>query len=629
MYIVEKRPLEEIMDYMKQVHNFQPSKRAFQTQFKKWEFPSKQHPAHKNAQLVARIRELWEQNTSQRDMLHILNKEDFDIKERELMRVRAKNRWLLRVPNGMKAHGYTEALIDQPLPSEDDDLDVKALQRAIKDESPEVPEPPPSRPLSPPLDPEVLEKRKRRLEQLQAESDERYAARKRRRRTRGWAGLPPDPPSAPRFPSETTIDESKACLDLDKNRYRELREHFQAICQDMGIIKKTIAGDDLWRAAKDRLVQENAHLSKVFGDEANNEQKALTLDVICTDVTKRMRTLERRMTIAEAKNIIGINPEQSRQIRNSFYNVLRADHFTSKLEAGEEHWKELKDEWIKTTPILQIILADEMSEESRQTKLKAMEVLCRDVMKRLRDDQTKRDPNRRSLVEGGTISPQPVAASTTMPPPGRREQNSRSKARAAPSSSSSSSMQAASDIASKALASSSILDNTISDLQIDPSLLDTTTEPSPYLPHHLSALADSPNSSYLPAAQPSHLDPNLDPVFQPQEPPPPPHSTPVYIRPYSISATRNADIKNKMWLAKLTTRTVSELRTLISKKYPNTTINRIDGIDKDDGDTGSAEHDGGGCGGEELRFIVDGDEELDAYLTHVEGRKAMFVVGLG
>ena len=36
-------------------------------------------------------------------MIRILNEEDgFDIKERELMRVRAKNRWLLRVPNGMK-----------------------------------------------------------------------------------------------------------------------------------------------------------------------------------------------------------------------------------------------------------------------------------------------------------------------------------------------------------------------------------------------------------------------------------------------------------------------------------------------------------------------------------------------
>jgi hypothetical protein len=68
------------------------------------EFPSKQNPAHKNVELVERVKQLWEHNTSQREMLRILNEEDgFDIKERELMRVRAKNRWLLRVPNGMKA----------------------------------------------------------------------------------------------------------------------------------------------------------------------------------------------------------------------------------------------------------------------------------------------------------------------------------------------------------------------------------------------------------------------------------------------------------------------------------------------------------------------------------------------
>ena len=36
-------------------------------------------------------------------MLKTLNDEGFDIKERELMHVRAKNRWLLRVPNGMKS----------------------------------------------------------------------------------------------------------------------------------------------------------------------------------------------------------------------------------------------------------------------------------------------------------------------------------------------------------------------------------------------------------------------------------------------------------------------------------------------------------------------------------------------
>lgn len=69
----------------------------------RWDFPSKQNPAHKNAALVARVKELWEKNTGQKEMLTILSEEGLQIKERELMRVRAKNRWLLRVPNGMKS----------------------------------------------------------------------------------------------------------------------------------------------------------------------------------------------------------------------------------------------------------------------------------------------------------------------------------------------------------------------------------------------------------------------------------------------------------------------------------------------------------------------------------------------
>jgi hypothetical protein len=59
-------------------------------------------------------------------MLRILNEEEgFDIKERELMRVRAKNRWLLRVPNGMKSQK----------PESSPDL-VEQLQQAIYEEEP-------------------------------------------------------------------------------------------------------------------------------------------------------------------------------------------------------------------------------------------------------------------------------------------------------------------------------------------------------------------------------------------------------------------------------------------------------------------------------------------------------------
>ncbi|RKF56907.1 hypothetical protein GcM3_192034 [Golovinomyces cichoracearum] len=421
MYIEEKKSLEEIMEYMKVHHKFNPSKRAFQTQFKKWDFPSKQHPAHKNAALVRRVKELWDCNTSQREMLLTLNEEGFDIKERELMRVRAKNRWLLRVPNGLKSRKKAPeqdviSQLQQALFAEGSllrtEVDDKTLGNISIQTSHEIS----NRPASPPLSPEVMKKRQERLKKLQAESAERWALRKRRRRTRGWAGLPADPPGPPRFPSETTIDESKAFLSLDSRLYRDIRSRFQRICEDAAIIKKTVAGPERWEAAKDRLIQESLHLQSVFWvNEENQDLKKLALDVVCSDVTKRMRTLERRMTIAEAKNTLHINPEESRQLRNAFYQVLKADHFTSKLEAGEEHWKDLKNQWINGSELLQNILAPGEADTHHQEKLKAIEVLCRDVMKRLRDDQTKRDPLRRINTKNSSPKVVGECGESTMP----------------------------------------------------------------------------------------------------------------------------------------------------------------------------------------------------------------------
>ena len=628
MYITEKKALEDIMEYMKTVHNFAPSKRAFQTQFKRWGFPSKQNPAHKNVNLVARVKDLWEKNTSQRDMLNTLNAEGFEIKERELMRVRAKNRWLLRVPNGMKAHGYTEALIDQPPSTEDSELMASLHNEVYAPEEGMVEAEQPHhqlqavRAVSPPLAPEVIQKRKERLERLQAESEARYAARKRRRRTRGWAGLPADPPAPPRFPSETTIDESKTYLDLDNERYRQVRDDFQTICEEVGIIKKTTAGNDAWQAAKGQLIRDSPHLSQVFSGEItpqyNKEQKSLALDVICTDVTKRMRTLERRMTIAEAKNALGINPEQSRQIRNAFYNTLKADHFTSKLEAGEEHWKELKELWIQSSPLLQLILAGGEADPEYSTKVKAMEVLCRDVMKRLRDDQTKRDPNRRSSAPEDS----PSATTTAMPPPARKPPAAPKPAstrtartsRRAPAAS----VQQQSDIstlASKALARTPVLDSTISDFQIDPSLLAAASTSNDTGP--------SPLSSYLPATDPIFSTPQTH-----QAPPIPSPPVPVYLRLSPTTAQSNPRAHtsaSKLHLATLSTRTISALHTIITSKFPASagTAIRIDGVASGDAM--------GAGGGDEVMWRIDTDDELDAYLSMVlgDGGKAVFVVGFG
>ena len=570
------------MARMKDAYSFTPSKRAYQTQFKRWGFPSKQNPAHRNVDLVTRVKELWEKNTSQRDMLKTLTEEGFSIKERELMRVRAKNRWLLRVPNGMKSHGVTEAV----LPTLADQLAAAsdgALEAAGDSEDDQDLQTPRLRPESPSLSPEVIKKRKERYEKLQAESDERWAAKKRRRRTRGWAGLPADPPGPPRFPSETTIDESKTYLSLDGNDYRQLRDHFQNVCEEAGVIKKTLAGPEKWQAVKDRLIQESSHLQQVFWtDSTNLETKNLALDVICTDVTKRMRTMERRMTIAEAKNILGVNPEESRHVRNAFYGTLKADHFTSKLEAGDEHWKELKEHWIKGSPLLQSILAAGESDPGYANKVKAMEVLCRDVMKRLRDDQTKRDPVKKDGANADSIDSSQKGEGV----PSNKSQTPISSANnAAASNTMIGISNGISSLASKALARTPMIVGDISDLQIDPSLLQAANDPS-------FAAADGGVANFL-------LDMSAAPV-------------PVYVRPHPKSQIHKA---TKMWLGSLHSRTVFELRQLLQAKWPDAAIVRIDGVDKDQN-------------GQDIPYLVEEDEELDAYLTHVQDRKATIVVML-
>ena len=402
------------MQYMREQFNFSPSKRAFQTQFKRWDFPSKQNPAHKNASLVDRVRDLWEKNYTQQEMLSTLTDEGFHIKERELMRLRAKHRWLLRIPNGMKQWSLPEDLTE----FQTGILDAAGVPLEVVHKS---------TPLSPGAEKpqeeieDILKRRQELQEKRKVESDEKWQSKKRRRRTKEYAGIPADPEGPPRFPSETTLDESKQFLNLDADQYKAVRDQFEAICNDEGVIKKTLAGTDKWAAVKQRLIRENENLQAALWTEPKRDvqSKELALDVICTDVTKRIRTIGRRMTIAEAKNVLGINPEQSRQVRNAFYTTLQADQFTSKLETGPEHWQELKDEWVTRVPILQQLFAAGQADPQYEGKQKALETLCRDVMKRLRDDQNKQkkamgttDAPSRTVDEAGAI--ETAAAASTL-----------------------------------------------------------------------------------------------------------------------------------------------------------------------------------------------------------------------
>ncbi|EXJ92587.1 hypothetical protein A1O3_01139 [Capronia epimyces CBS 606.96] len=547
LYIEERKSLEEIMQYMRDTANFAPSKRAFQTQFKRWGFPSKRKPAFRDEDLVDRVKELWEANYSQRNMLAVLHEEGHDIKERELMRLRAKNRWLMRIPNGAK---------QTPAEEEEARIEAQLLDAAQEEGAGALADP-----AQPPVDEqppeEFLQQQKERLERLQALSDERWRAKKRRRRTKGYAGLPADPPGLPpRFPSETTLEESREILSLSTKQYRALRDQFQVICQEEQITQKTVAGAEKWQGVKDRLVRENPLLHAVlFSDPSNRQSKELALDVICTDVTKRIRTMGRRLTILESKNILGLNPEQSRQIRSGFYNILDSEHYTSKLEMGPEMWQTFKDRWIAETPLLQQILAPGSADPDHEKKKAALELLCRDVMKRVRDDRAKKKGTfRKRVTETPPHAINTVGTIDTTPHP--------------PANSAYEPSQPANPFSD---VSAVMQNNDLSDLQIDPNLLQVA-----------DTLGSPPVSSM----------------------------TPVYVRPHPKSTMYN---HTKMWLGSLSGRTVQELRAMIAIKYPEAKPARIDGVEKD-------------AGGNEISYLIEEDDELDAYLEHVQGRKATFVV---
>lgn len=318
--------------------------------------------------LTTRVKELWSSNTSQKEMIHILSREGYNISEREISKIRKQNGFSLRTANGMK----TRSTVSSNRSTEED-------------------------PGSPGFDiaPEILAKRQATYEKKVAESHQRMQDRTRRVRTRGWGGLPADPPQPPRFPSEMTIGQSKDKLELSQDSYNLMRARFQAMCEAEGIAKKTLAAEK-WPAIKDRLIEENPYLRNVLWIETPDDASAkllkdryMALDVICSDVTKKIRTAKTRITIPDAKTCLGINPAQANDIRRMFYEILLANHFTSKMEAGQDQWDMMKEEMISRSEVLQEILAPGDSDPKHAAKVKSLEVICRDVMKRLRDDHTK------------------------------------------------------------------------------------------------------------------------------------------------------------------------------------------------------------------------------------------------
>jgi hypothetical protein len=591
-------------------------------------------------------------------MVDTLRAEGFPINDRELIRLRLRLKLLLREsvprprgrrsadgavqkkakkqrPNTVSGRGLVDqlgnAILADESSSEESEDGAPAQEQAAEDTPVLGPQnitvQAESDTEGAPLSTEDALRQQLRQEQLQQESDEKWRTRKRRRRTRGWAGLPADAPGEPpRFPSETTIDEAKAYLRLDNDMYRELRERFLQICKEQDVVKKTTAGPTKWAELVRQLINENEHLSGVFQQEPDvlsnmdalfrpKGQRALSLDVICMDVTKRLRTMDSRMSLADAKNTLALNPEQTRHVRSAFAAKLRADHFTNKHEAGEQHWADLKTSWVNESELLVRALAAGEADPEYNRKLRAVEVLARDVMKRQQQEKTAKDPTKKKQIhQGPGPGPaRPVVPLTTSTTRSRSQPTERNETQAA--------TQTTYD-SMTALASAA-------DLQIDPSLLLAASDAAilPSLDHHYQYQQDQQApQSYRPAppSYTTHEQTYYPATSTPQSSMP----LPIYFRLHPHSSTTFP--AKTVWLSILHQPSVAEIRQLAAREHPGCSVLKLEGLITYRGEQGDRE----------VTVEVGDDEELGAYLGHVKSAgntggqgqgqgKATFVVMLG
>lgn len=557
-------------------------------QFQIWGFESRvQKLSEEQERTVSdRIRELWEQNISQKDIKDTLIEEGWDLKSYIFNRLWKQNGLRLRVDQGYKPPDPNAPPKKRKRRSNvaGQDAEDAVPENAVPDGALELAsQPQPAQheqdafvPMS--IDPDEAARRAQRLFEIQLESDQRLSDRKRRRRIRGYGHLPPDEAGlAPRYASETSLDECKAYLQLSNDMYQSLRGDFEVICRELGIIKKTQCAEGVWEECKKRLIRENMHLSAMMHPlQPDQDKKTIALDCICCDVTKRMRVQSKSITIAQANNVLGLNPGESKEIRRLMYEILTADNFESRLVCGEEHFQELRRRWFESNHKLQQIMA-----ENNPAKTKAVELLGKDAMKRFREDKNKRG-ERVIVQKNAHYGPGPGPAWTGTAP--RTKKAVKDKA-----------------------AEGDSTGPTIREPHVR-----AAVEGRGYPPQRngdlLATVAQATGNIDFGSIDPtlSTASPFIAPQANATQP------IPAYFRlgPGS-SVTGNHP---KMWLGKLASPTIPALHKAATSKAGGATVAKVHGVVKD-------------ADGTENSWLVENEDELEVYLGEA-GEKATFLIVL-
>jgi hypothetical protein len=603
LYIDEQKSITQISQYFQDHFNVTaadlPCRRGFLRQFHAWGFrPQKKKlsPEEQTA-VLARMKELWQNNVSQKDIKHTLGEEGWELRDYDFGKLWRQNGLTLRSDSGYKPLTTGEKKTSKRKRESEGFMAELETAAGAEDSEPvtapaDIIE---SDVLAQPLAPEEAAARLQRLYELQMESDQKLQSGKRRRRIRGWAHLPPDAPgSEPRYASETSLDECKAFLNLSNEMYQTVRKDFQTICEELGIIKKTLCADGVWEASKQRLIRESMHLSAMLHPlQPDLDKKSNALDCICADVTKRMRVMQKSITIADANNILGINPVESKAIRRTLYEIFAAVNFQSRLVCGEEFFQQLRQRWINENQRLAQALTPTPDYTPDPRAAKCVDILCSDTMKRFREDKLKRGMRKLVQQPGGKYGPGPGPAWAGTPP--------RTKI----------------GKAQKALEEEAQISNKqpqTAELGRYP------TQPAPQSQANLPERypAHVPPSNYQPPQ--NDMDFELDPALSvpgpfvqsspPQQPQPQP-STPAYFR--LAPGSKVVGNHPRLWLGKLAGPTMESLHAAATSKAGAAKVMKISGVVKNQDGT-------------EDSWLIENQDELGVYLEEAE--KASFLVVL-
>ncbi|MCJ1245922.1 hypothetical protein MMC30_003126 [Trapelia coarctata] len=365
------------------------SKRAFQNQLKLWNFQKRHIPAAKRPEVVAAVEQLWKEHVAPKEMLRILNEErGFEVGARELARLRADNKWFIRARNGTEEKEAASSAVgagDKEKDAVDDggSTDEEEMIAAI-DASLNCAATLASASLASSSLPPATSTTTEDLAQAPlhptstgAPSQQQQSAttkltlaevRKARRRIHH--------PTTGKFPSEMKLEDCKKVLAISEPTYQAIRTAFLAICETSNIQRKK--GCTIWAEAKLRLIDSVPALKAIFEQPmpANEkERKELAVDLICQDRTKNLRRNATRMELRDAKKLLCLDPAGVTRVQAALVKKLKADGFSTKTEAGEQHWKELRDAWVK----------EEGLGGNGEHGDKACDVICADVMKRMND----------------------------------------------------------------------------------------------------------------------------------------------------------------------------------------------------------------------------------------------------